>query len=101
MVVKDPGFVDMQRVVLESMCSAYTIRHEWWHLRVMEAERDRLFNQIAAEAAQAVADVTGTNISSSTLFTPHRNNREAGPSSSMVNLTSTGDMEGRADSSKE
>ena len=58
MVVKDPGFVDMQRVVLESMCSAYTIRHERWHLCVMEAERDCLFDQIAAEAAQAVADAT-------------------------------------------
>ena len=67
----------------------------------MEAERDRLFNQIAAEAAQAVADATDTNISSSTSFTPHRNNREAGPSGSMVNLTSTDDMEGQADSSKE
>lgn len=67
----------------------------------MEAERDHLFDQIAAEAAQAVADATSTSISSSTSFAPHRNNREAGPSGSMVDLTSTGDMKGRADSGKE
>lgn len=57
------------------------------------AEREHLFEEIAAEAdveaSQAVAGGDAANVSSSASFTPGCNDHEAGPSTSIVDLTST------------
>lgn len=57
----------------------------------MEAERDLLFEQIAAEANENAAKV-----GSSTSFSTDRNNHEARSSTSIIDLTSAGNVGGHA-----
>lgn len=81
------------------------IRREQWRLRVMEAERDALFDEIATEvdveATRAIADGDADNVGSSGSFAPRRNDQEAGPSTSVLDLTSTGDVHGHTTHSGE
>lgn len=104
MVTENPSIVEEQRAMYESMCSTRTIR-EWWRLRVNEAERKRMFEEIAAdantEAAHAIADGKVANVGNSALFASGRNDHEARPSTSIVSLTSTDKVHGQAADSGE
>lgn len=88
--------MDEQRVLYTSICSAHTICRERWWLSIMEAERDAQFDKIAAEtdteAARVIMDGNAANVGSSESFVPGCNEHEAGPSTSIMDLTSTTDV---------
>lgn len=74
LVVADPCFVDQQRVLFESACSARTAR----------AEAD-------VAAGQEVVDGNNATVGRCASFTPGHNDWETGPSGSIVDLTSIDD----------
>ena len=59
-----------------------------WQLCRNEAKRDRLFNEIATKATHVVADGMAANVSGSALYD------KVGLSYSVINLTSTNNVDG-------
>lgn len=94
MVTADPGIIDEQRVVLDSVHSVCNIRREHWQLRIHKTERNRLFDVLkaATDDAPDQHDDHGNqaNFGSSASFAPFRNSDEVKPAGTRyVELTST------------
>lgn len=99
MFAENPTFLDEHRALYDSMRSAHAIRHGRWRLLVMEAERDTLFEELTTR--RAIMDRNVANVGSSVPFTSGHNDHSAGLSTSLVDLTLTGDVRGHAADSGE
>lgn len=76
------------------MHNTRTIRHEWWQLRMNEAKHNRLFDMIGAVNDDALDQrVPDANAGSSASFAPTHKDDEAGPSGTIIDLSSTSDIE--------
>lgn len=112
MVKENPTLLDEQWGLYHSMRSASDIRRERWRLGVMQTESDAVFMKIEAEAdaadAHAIADGdaaayvdSSASVAALTPLVPGGNDHEAGPSMSIMDLTSAGDIHEAADSSED
>lgn len=95
MLAKNPSIVDEQRVLYDCVSSTNAIYCERWRLRVNEAKRNRMFEDLMVEAPEAIANGNTTLLGNSESFMPGRNDHKVGLSRSIIDHTFIANIDGQ------